>query len=336
MEVIENTAYARAGLMGNPSDGYNGRTISFIVGNFRARVLLYEWEDIEIVLSAEDQTRFRSIEELARDVKLHGYYGGARLVKATIKKFYDYCAANGRKLHERNFSIRHETNIPRQVGLAGSSAIIVGTLRCLMEFYGVPIPKAVQPSLALAVETEELSIGAGLQDRVIQVYEGVMYMDFSEATTVEIDGFRCGEYTPVTAPLPPIYIAYSTRFSEPTEVVHNTLRERFDSGDRAVVVAMDRFAELAGRAQSAIAKGDAASLAELIDANFDLRQSIMALPFAHVEMVEVARAAGASAKFAGSGGAIVGTYDDESMLKRLRDSLGGIGCRVVKPLMNPR
>jgi glucuronokinase len=54
------------------------------------------------------------------------------------------------------------------VGLAGSSAIIVATLRCLMEFYDVDIPPEVQPSLALSVERDELKIGAGLQDRVIQ------------------------------------------------------------------------------------------------------------------------------------------------------------------------
>ena len=63
--------------------------------------------------------------------------------------------------------------------MAGSSAIIVATLRCLMEFYGVEIPRQVPPSLVLSVETEELGIAAGLQDRVVQVYEGLVYMDFA-------------------------------------------------------------------------------------------------------------------------------------------------------------
>ena len=70
-------------------------------------------------------------------MKLHGYYGGIRLIKATIKRFVEYCDRQGVPLHDRNFSVRYVTNIPRQVGLAGSSAIIVATLRCLMEFYGV-------------------------------------------------------------------------------------------------------------------------------------------------------------------------------------------------------
>ena len=181
MELIRKQAFARAGLIGNPSDGYHGKTISIGLGNLWAKVSLYEWEQVEIVWSQEDRSRFDSIEQLADDVVLHGYYGGVRLVKATIKLFVDYCRRENISLHDQNFSVRYESNIPRQVGLAGSSAIIIATLRCLMEFYDVQIPLDVQPSLALAVEREELGIGAGLQDRVSQVYQGAVFMDFGEA-----------------------------------------------------------------------------------------------------------------------------------------------------------
>ena len=68
MEIIRKRAYARAGLLGNPSDGYNGKTISFSVGNFWAEVVLYEWETVEIVLSENDRNRFRSVQDLALDV----------------------------------------------------------------------------------------------------------------------------------------------------------------------------------------------------------------------------------------------------------------------------
>ena len=65
-------------------------------------------------------------------------------------KFVEYCDRHNYRLNDRNFSIRYESNIPRQVGLAGSSAIIVATLRCLMEFYDVAVPLRVQPSLKVA------------------------------------------------------------------------------------------------------------------------------------------------------------------------------------------
>ncbi len=162
MQIIRNRAFARAGLLGNPSDGYHGKTISIIVRNFHADVVLYEWETTEIVLAEDDRASFASVYELARDVRLHGYYGGIRLIKATIKRYVDYCQAGGYHLHDTNFSIRYNTTIPRQVGMAGSSALITATLRCLMEFYEVELPLEAQPSFVLSIEREELGIAAGL------------------------------------------------------------------------------------------------------------------------------------------------------------------------------
>ena len=95
MIIIRKRAYARAGLIGNPSDGYHGKTISISVRNFWAEVVLYEWDSVDIVLAEDDRARFSSIADLARDVKLHGYYGGIRLIKATIKRFVEYCDRQG-------------------------------------------------------------------------------------------------------------------------------------------------------------------------------------------------------------------------------------------------
>ncbi len=333
METVRQRGYARAGLIGNPSDGYNGKTISIIVRNFYADVILYEWEELELILSQEDQSRFDSINELARDVDLHGYYGGIRLVKATIKKFVEYC--EGRyALHDRNFSIRYESNIPRCVGLAGSSAIIVATLRALMKFYQVGIPLHIQPSLALSVETDELGIVAGLQDRVIQVYEGMVFMDFARDLMRTDRGYECGVYEQLDpSRLPPLYIAYSVDVGEPTEVLHNPLRARHEQGDPEVHAAMEKFADLTVDARQTLfdGDGDADRLSELLDENFDTRRDICPLQKEHVEMVEAARSVGASAKYAGSGGAIIGAYKDEPMYADLKQKLDHLGCVVFKP-----
>jgi glucuronokinase len=332
MLIIRRWAPARAGLVGNPSDGYGGRTISVVVPRFSARATLYEWDEVEIVWSQEDQSRFRSVKDLVQDVKLHGYYGGVRLVKATIKKFIEFCEEWHKPLHDRNFSIRYQTDIPRQVGLGGSSAIVVATLRCLMEFYELDeadIPLRVQPSLALSVEKSELGIAAGLQDRVIQVYGGLVSMDFGRMEKQM--GFDCGVYERLDPSLlPPLYVAYRTDASEPTEVPHSRLRERFDRGDRDVVEAMERFAQLAADAREAILARDAARLGELVDANFDQRRKICEIAEKHQEMVERARRAGASAKFAGSGGAIVGICPDQATFERLQAELEPIRCEVVR------
>ncbi len=334
MFITRKRAYARAGLLGNPSDGYNGKTISFSIRNFWAEVVLYEWDTVEIVLADDDRAKFRTVAELARDVRLHGYYGGIRLIKATIKRFVEYCQVRGIELHGRNFSVRYQTSIPRQVGMAGSSALIVATLRCLMEFYGVEIPIEAQPTFVLAIEQEELRISAGLQDRVIQVYEGLVYMDFDKARAHDVDGFTCYDYERLDAALlPRVYVAYHDTMSEPTEVFHNNIRERFDRGEEKVVAAMRHFACLAEQGREALRAGDRPRLATLIDENFDTRRSIFRLAPWQIEMVEAARRCGASAKFAGSGGAIVGTYEDEAMLERVRAAMATLGSRTILPIV---
>ena len=332
MELIRARAFARAGLIGNPSDGYHGRTMSLIVRNYWAEVVLYEWEDLEIILSQEDRSRFGSIEELQQDVQLHGYYGGVRLVKATIRRFADYCQRNGITLHARNFSIRYQSNIPRAVGMAGSSGIIVATLRALMKFYDVEIPLEVQPSLALSVETGELRIDGGLQDRVVQVYEGLVYMNFAKQRTRLFDGMEAGHYEPLDSGLlPNLYVAFCHDAGEPTEVTHAPLRASYDDGDPRIHAAMKRFAEIADEARDALLTGDHVKFHQLVDENFDLRRTICDLSPSHVKMVEAARSAGASAKFAGSGGAIIGTFAEEDQYQTLMQKLRAIGCEVFRP-----
>jgi len=330
MRIIRKRAYARAGLLGNPSDGYNGKTIAFSVRDFWSEVTLYDWHTLEIIPSQYDHGRFRSIHELAEDVTSHGYYGGVRLLKATIKRFVEYCDEQGIQLHSQNFSVRYDSYIPRQVGLAGSSSIITAMLRCLLEFYDVDMPLEIQPSFVLSVETDELSISGGLQDRVVQVYGGMVYMDFSESQAQSINGITHYHYDYLqwSADLP-LYIAYHTQLGEPTEVFHNDIRGRFNRGDSTVVEAMKQFAQFAEDGREAIKSNDIKALSELIDANFDTRQRIAQLPQWQIDMVETARSCGASAKFAGSGGAIVGTYDGADMLATLTEKLGAIGSRVI-------
>lgn len=334
MEIIRKRAYARAGLLGNPSDGYNGKTLSAIVRNFWAEVVLYEWDTLEIVLAQNDRARFRSVQELTQDVELHGYYGGIRLIKATIKRFVEYCQQRNIPLHERNFSIRYETHIPRQVGLAGSSSIIVATLRCLLEFYEVQMPLEIQPTFVLSIE-EELGITGGLQDRVIQCYEGLVYMDFAYEQARWVSDLRCYHYEAMDPSLlPPLYISYHAALSEPTELFHNDIRGRFDRGEALVVDAMQHFAQIAVQGREALLQGDADRLHALMDENFDTRDSISRLPEWQHQMVEVARGCGASAKFAGSGGAIVGLYEDDRMFEKLETEMAGIGSRAIRPLIN--
>lgn len=331
--IIREQAYPRVGLIGNPSDGYFGKTIAFVFSNFHAQVVLYETPELKILPNVRDHSEFPGIDALVRDVQLYGYYGGIRLLKAAIKRFADYCRECGHALHDRNFTIRYHSSIPHMVGLAGSSAIITAGMRALMRFYGVAIPRAELANLVLSVETRELQISAGLQDRVAQAYEGLVYMDFDRAT-MERQGYgRYEEMDP--ALLPPLYVAYRADLSEGSEVVHNDLRSRYERRDPAVLEAIDFWAGLAERARAELRVGRGDRIGPLLDANFDRRAAVCRIGEGNRRMVEAARSVGASAKFTGSGGAIVGTVESDAMVAKLREVLAPLGVRVFRPHLVP-
>lgn len=336
MTVITKTVHARAGLIGNPSDGYNGKTIAFLVKNFAAQVTLWESPKLEIQLSQQDLCKFKGIEELVEDTKKNGYYGGLRLVRSAIKRFYEHITLNGqepqRKTFENKFTISYSTNVPRQVGLAGSSAIVTATFRALMDFYSVHIDPAILANLVLETETKELGITAGLQDRVVQSFGGMIYMDFSKEA-FERNKNEHGLYIPMSPNLlPEMFLVYDTHPSESGKI-HSDVRYRYKKGDKDVIQAMQTFADFTEKAREALNSKDHKTLAELMNQNFDLRRKIFggkAIGERYLQMIELARECGCCAKFSGSGGAVIGMYESPEQYTQLEKTFKENGYRLLK------
>jgi glucuronokinase len=331
--LIVTRSYPRAALVGNPSDGYFGKTIAFVFSNFRVEVTLWESPELEILPSDRDKSVYASVDQLVEDIRIQGYYGGIRLLKAAMKRFFEYCKVESIAIDKRNFTLRYDTTIPHRLGLAGSSAIITACMRGLMQFYEVAIPKPQLANLILSAEKDELHIEAGLQDRVAQVYQGLVFMDF-DRTIMEKQGY--GNYVPLeTGLLPSLYIAYRTGLAEGSEVTHNDLRERYNRGDGDVLNAMAQCAKLAEQVRALFEAERGAEIAALLNRNFDLRRGILKISDGNLQMVEAVRSVGASANFTGSGGAIIGTYTDEAMYECLKTTLSAIGIKVIKPEIVP-
>ena len=332
--IINTKAYARAGLIGNPSDGYFGKTISFILRNFAAEVTCYESPRVSIIPGHRDHLVFDSREALVEDVSLNGYYGGIRLIKATIKAFSDYCTSHKVALEKKNFTLEYKTNVPVRVGLAGSSAIITATMRALMAFYEVEIYKPELPNVILSVENKELGIGAGLQDRVVQVYEGTVFMDF-DRLLLKKQGY--GKYLDVdTRKLPHLFVAFHDNLSEGTEIFHNDLRSRFERGEKAVLEGMKKFAAFAQESYDLIQSGQGDQIGPIMDANFNLRASLSRISEGNLRLVEAGRKYNANVKFAGSGGAVVGVYDgDPDRLRKIKQEYESLGAVLLTPHIEP-
>jgi glucuronokinase len=118
-----------------------------------------------------------------------------------------------------------------------------------------------------------------------------------------------------------------------SDVAHRNLRELFNRGDKAVVSAMQTYRDLTDRGRSALLAGDWDELGRVMNANYDLRRTIMPIAPENHRMVEVARGTGASAKFAGSGGAICGLYRDGRHYQELVDALAALRCTVLRPII---
>ncbi|XP_015879050.2 glucuronokinase 1 [Ziziphus jujuba] len=329
--AIERKSYARVGLLGNPSDVYYGRTISFSLGNFWASVRLQPSDKLRILPHPiHDLGESESLDDLVDRAGSQGYNGGVRLLMAICKVFRDYCRDNKIHLHAGNFTLTYETNIPRQTGLSGSSAIICAALSCFLDFYKVRhlIKVEVRPNLVLNAE-KELGIVAGLQDRVAQVYGGLVYMDFSKEN---MENLGHGIYTPMDINLlPPLHLIYAENPSDSGKV-HSTVRQRWLDGDELITSSMTEVANIAKEGRTALLEKDYSKLASLMNRNFDLRRRMFGdqvLGDLNIEMVEVARRVGAASKFTGSGGAvIVFCPDGPSQVKLLEEACEKAGFRI--------
>jgi glucuronokinase len=93
-----------------------------------------------------------------------------------------------------------------------------------------------------------------------------------------------------------------------------------------------RWAELTQQARDLIMAGRGCEIGPLMDANFDLRASLIHISQGNRALVETGRGLGAAVNFAGSGGAVVGCYDgDPERLQRLSAAYAELGARLLVP-----
>ncbi len=327
-DSVTGTAYPRAALIGNPSDGFGGRTISFVFSDYSAIVKMRSDDRIRLMPGMADHLEWDGLDEFRSSVTTMGYYGGLRLLKASLHVFLKHCRHTGIELSKGGFTMSYSTDIPQLLGLSGSSAIISACLRALGNWHGVELEPWRLADLAWHVETEELGIPAGLQDRVAQAYNHPVLMDFDEN---HFNANSYGKYEKLNQHLENIYIAFAPALAEGSELVHSDLQSRYVAGETEVLEAVEEWKALTLQFHRALNAGDTEEMNLCINANFDLRNRLCDLHPQQVELVLLARVSGASAKFCGSGGAIIGMYHDRAMLERLRSDLAQNDMNILLP-----
>ena len=321
-------AYARVGLLGNPSDGYCGQAIAFSLCNFRARVAIESSYRFALHPGPSDLHAFASLPQACRAFAAVGCDDGVRLLRAAILGLAGHTGVleRGEDSDPRlRFEMRYETDIPRQVGLSVLSAIVIAALRALMAWFEIEIEPATLAELALTAEVVDLGIPAGPMDRVVQAYQGLMRMDLreprSQASYARMD----------PACLPPLFVAWDPRGGQASSVAHGELRARWRSGDPEVRRVMQSLRELVDAGAACLERGDRAGFCELVNHNFELRSQIFDISERDREMIALARTHGAAAKLCGSGGAVVGIPQEESDTDELAQIYLRAGFDLVRP-----
>ncbi|KAH6576165.1 hypothetical protein BASA62_001555 [Batrachochytrium salamandrivorans] len=298
---IHSRVYARIGLMGNPSDGFYGKTLSTTISNFWASVTLLPNKDtldpsVLFVANAMcDYTVFGSIQTAHRVAQIDGYDGATRLLLATLRVFVQYCLDNGITLNRCGMRIVYQTNIPRQVGLAGSSALVTSLIKCLVRFYDISdslFPLWAQANLALSAERDELGIAAGLQDRVVQAYGGCVHMNFDQ-----LDDFKR------------LWRVSDTRYG-----IHSVKYLDGLCAPAERIGSSPPYCQ--ATAQLAMISGDTPALARLFDDNFALRRKLYGdevIGAQTLKIVDLAHMHGHAAKLSGSGGCVIGLWRDADL-----------------------
>ena len=279
------TVSARVGLAGNPSDAYGGAALAVPVPGLAATVEIVDAPAVQIE--------------------------GPDLLGAATARLARHVGRT-----DDTFELRWSTTIPREVGLSGSSALVIATMRALCARWDVVVPPLELAHLALAVEVEDLGIAAGLMDRAVQAFGVPVLVDGADAR-------------PVTGALPMLVVAWQSAAAASSHGVHGPLRVRFDAGEKAVVGAMHRLAALGREAAAALEAGDHDVLADCVRATWAERCGLGIVAAETAAMVDALESIGVPATSAGSGGSVVGVLPPDADMGAVERALARCGQWVV-------
>jgi galactokinase/mevalonate kinase-like predicted kinase len=298
------SAPARANLIGNPSDQYGGCTLG-------VSLRLRAWA--------------------ALDAAAPGRIDGdaPEIARATLAHL---------GIEEPAFGVRLATEIPRQSGVAGSTALVVALLRALLAWQGhTPGPHALA-ELARSVEYESLGVQCGFVDQYLCTFGGLRHVDLrgKHAEREDAPVATVEDLSAFVSELPFVLAFSGVRHS--SDSVHRPIRARWLAGERAVVEGYARVAEIGILGKTALLRRDWPTLGRLMNENHAIQRDLGGSGPADDALIEAALAAGAvGAKLAGAGGGgTIVALALERDSARLEAALRAAGAtRLERPAVAP-
>jgi galactokinase/mevalonate kinase-like predicted kinase len=312
--MIKVTAPGRAGIIGNPTDGYGGTMIACSINN-RAEVTIEENKELII-----ENRVGRRVLKWKNDFENHGDYFD--VVRSVLRYL---------KLYDLKAKIKVGSNILVQAGLAGSTATLSAILSAILAFTGKKYNKYELAELNRVIELHFMKCQCGYQDAYMTTFGGLNYLDFRSKEyykELEQEIYATVEPLSISGKLP--FIIAHTGIKHHSGDFHKPLRERWLEGEKLVVAGYEEIAQIAREGKKALLKQDWKELAYLMNKNHEIQDSICDSGEQNNYMINIAKNNGALAgKLAGAGGGgtiIALTLDAERTIQGLKEA--GTECFV--------
>lgn len=306
---------ARVGLAGNPSDLAGGAVLAVPIPELAATLEIERCELAIEIVGPTGTAAWEDLGALIAQVRHVGHPADHALVTAALLRTLAHLGGRSPQAdHEpvgvaagqrSGWRVTWSTEIPRSVGLAGSSAIVVGVIDAVARSMGRPLDRLVIAALALAVETDDLDIVAGWQDRVVQAMGTAVLVDAGRF--IDRDGLAVPVVEPVRVPASVEFlVAWRPDAAEDSGAHHARSTEVDDAtGQQARAEAMAALADVARSAARALARGDVAGLENAVRQTWSIRSAAVPLRPDHAALVDALAASGSPATTPGSGGSAV-------------------------------
>jgi len=286
--MIEASAPARAGVIGNPTDGYGGSMIACSLA-LRAYARIKPCDRLELAFCGQETAI-----SAEKDLRLDS--GVFDIPKSVIRYL---------RIADRKFRLEGRSDIPFRSGLAGSTAMLAATFGAVASHIGLRLNPYQTAETIRYIELNYMDIQCGYQDQYMSVFGGLNYMDFrTKEIYRELHEEIFATVEPLAAHVEKLpFVLVHTGVQRISGSVLRPVRERWLDGDAAVVEGYREIAELARTGKKALVCGDWERLGELMNRNHEIQKELGASGKVNDMFIELALAHGAlGAKLAGAGG----------------------------------
>lgn len=249
--MFRSSAPGRIGILGNPSDIYGGKVIAMTI-QYGAEVL--------IKYSSQYSVKMRNGRKADKSLQ--------RLIDTSINRLL----REGWIEKWPSIEVSVRSDVPREAGMGGSTAIIVAFLDACRKMFNLTYDNYRMAEITQKIEHKDLGIVAGYNDRYAITFGGLIFMDFTgkdiDREVWEGEPYAKIRRIPLKEEIPLVCGYWGVRRSSGS--IHAPVRERYLRGDPEVIEAIKRLIEITEEGERAIIKSDWDNLGELMNENYEI------------------------------------------------------------------